>query len=95
MQADTETLVGIGASVFTGVALLPQLIELIREKKPERIHLLTLATLFVGVALWVVYGIFKNDWIIILSNAFSLIVNTLINILTLVYKRRQRKANFS
>ena len=45
-----------------------------------------LVVLFVGVGCWVAYGILKNDWIIIISNSFSFIVNMALTILTIKYK---------
>ncbi|HMG92844.1 MAG TPA: SemiSWEET transporter [Chryseolinea sp.] len=81
-----ETLVGIGASVFTSTALLPQLIKLIKEKKAEGVSVLMLVVLFAGLALWIFYGIMKSDWIIIISNSFALVVNFLIGIFAIRYK---------
>jgi hypothetical protein len=42
------------------------------------------------LVLWVIYGCYKNDWIIILSNAFSLLVNVTIAGLALYYRRFQK-----
>ena len=81
------TVIGILASIFTGIALLPQLIKLIREKKPENISLGMLAALLLGVGLWVYYGFLRNDWIIIVSNSFSWLVNMTIIVLTNKYKK--------
>lgn len=81
-----ETIIGIGASAFTSTSLIPQLIKILREKKADDISLLMLAVLFTGLSLWVWYGVLKNDLIIILSNAFALIINLLIGILAIRYK---------
>jgi MtN3 and saliva related transmembrane protein len=81
-----ETLVGIGASAFTSTSLLPQLIKLIKEKKPEGVSILTLVVLFTGLALWIYYGILKSDWIIIISNSFALIINFITGIVAIRYK---------
>ncbi|MBA3665736.1 MAG: SemiSWEET transporter [Bacteroidetes bacterium] len=82
------TIIGILASIFTAVALLPQLIKIIREKKSEGISYLMLASLFLGLSLWIWYGCMKEDWIIIISNAFSLCVNISIVVLSFVYRER-------
>lgn len=82
-----ETLIGIGASVFTSTSLIPQLVKILREKKAEDISLLMLAVLFTGLALWVWYGVLKNDLIILFSNTFALAVNLLMGILAFRYKR--------
>lgn len=82
-----ETVVGTTASVFTGVALLPQLIKIIREKNAEGISYLMLISLFIGLSFWIWYGSMKTDPIIIISNAFSLLVNLTIFVLSFVYKK--------
>jgi MtN3 and saliva related transmembrane protein len=81
-----ETLVGIGASVFTATSLLPQLIKLIKEKKAQGVSVVMLVVLFTGLALWIWYGFLKSDWIIIISNSFALIINFVIGALTIRYK---------
>jgi len=85
---DHITIIGIAASVLTGVSMLPQLFKMLKEKKAEVISVLTLAVLCCGLLLWVCYGFFKDDWIIIISNGFSLLVNLIIIILSLKYKKR-------
>ncbi len=79
--------VGIAAGVFTSASLLPQLIKLLREKKAHDISLFFLLTLLIGLALWVWYGIIKNDIPIIATNSFSIVVNTLMIIYGIRYKR--------
>ena len=83
-----NTLVGIFASIFTSTSLLPQLIKIIREKKAENISLWMLAVLFTGLSGWIVYGILKNDWIIIAANSFSLVLNILITVFSIKYKQK-------
>lgn len=81
---------GILASIFTGVALLPQLIEVLLHKRPATTPALTLITLFIGLCFWVVYGCFKKDLIIIISNGFSLLVNILIGIMSFYYHKKDK-----
>jgi MtN3 and saliva related transmembrane protein len=79
--------VGIVAGVLTGVSLIPQLVKLIREKKPENISFAMLAVLLAGLAGWVWYGILKNDYPIIITNSFSFLTNITIIILGLIYRK--------
>lgn len=81
-----ETIIGISASVFTAISLLPQLFKLLKEKKGGDVSLGMLGVLFTGLCLWVWYGFLIKDWIIIISNSFSLLVNGLVVIFTLKYK---------
>ena len=76
------------AGVFTAASLLPQLIKLIREKKAEDISLFFLIILFCGLGLWIWYGSLRNDLPIIVTNTFSLIVNSMIIVLGIKYKKK-------
>lgn len=83
---DSTTIVGVIASVSTAVSSLPQLIKLFREKKAENVSLVMFAILVAGLGVWVWYGILKDDWIIIIANGFSFLVNLTTFILSLRYK---------
>ena len=88
MPVPTE-IVGIAAGICTGVAMLPQLIKIIREKKAEDISFVMLLVLIVGLGGWVWYGLLREDYPIIITNAFSLLVN--FAIVYFSYRYRQKK----
>ena len=79
-------LTGIVASIFTAISLLPQLIKLVREKDATNISFATLFVLFIGLGLWVCYGVLRGDWIIVVSNGFSLLVTAVVIALSFHYK---------
>lgn len=85
-------LTGIIASLCTSVALLPQLVKIIKEKSAESISWLMLFTLFIGLGLWVVYGCKKHDPIITVSNSFAWLVNLTVMALTKKYKHHTNSA---
>ena len=78
--------VGIAAGILTGVSLLPQLIKIIKEKKANSISFVMLAVLLAGLCVWIVYGVLKKDYPIIVTNSFSLLTNIVIVVLTIKYK---------
>jgi MtN3 and saliva related transmembrane protein len=78
--------IGIVAGIFTSSSLLPQLIKIIKEKKVEDLSMGMFIALMVGVALWIVYGIMKDDYPIIVTNVFSLILNIAVLVLRYRYK---------
>lgn len=84
------TLIGIGASIFTATAAIPQLIKIIRCKKGDDLSKPMLVVLLAGLALWVVYGLMKKDMIIAIANTIPFIVNLLILFLSFRYKKTQR-----
>jgi len=86
------TFIGIAASVFTGISLLPQLLKLLKEKKSSDISMLMMGTLFAGLALWILYGFRLGDWVIISANSVSLILNASIVVLNFYYKQNYKRA---
>jgi MtN3 and saliva related transmembrane protein len=85
---DLTTIVGVGASVFTSSALIPQVVKLLKEKKSEDVSILMLTVLLLGLGLWVYYGILKSDLIIIVSNVFAACVNILTFVLTIYFRKK-------
>jgi MtN3 and saliva related transmembrane protein len=79
--------IGIAAGILTGTSLLLQLVKIVREKKAVGISFAMLAVLMAGLILWVWYGIRRDDWPLIVTNAFSLIVNIAIMILMFIYRK--------
>ena len=81
--------VGIVAGVLTSASLLPQFIKLIKTKKAEDLSIFFLLLLISGLAMWVWYGIIKQDIPIIATNAFSLLLNALMIFFGLRYKNNK------
>jgi MtN3 and saliva related transmembrane protein len=87
-MTDLTTYIGIGAGLFTGISMLPQLIKIIKEKKAEAISYYMLLILICGLSGWIWYGIRKNDLPILFTNVFSLVINILVVIFSRIYKKR-------
>jgi MtN3 and saliva related transmembrane protein len=84
-----EQVVGIAAGVLTSISMLPQLIKLVKEKKADALSPVMLIVLISGLSLWAYYGILKEDWPIIITNSFSLMLNIILLTLRQIYKKRQ------
>lgn len=82
--------VGVAASICTTLSFLPQLIKMIRTKKTGDISYFMLIILFVGGGLWIGYGIIKDDWIIIISNSVSTLINIVSGIFSIKYRPRDK-----
>ncbi len=85
---DYNQYIGIAAGILTGVSLLPQLVKIIKEKKANSISLGMLTVLLAGLCIWILYGILKKDYPIIVTNSFSLLTNIVIVALAIKYKGR-------
>lgn len=62
---------GLLAAFFTTIANIPQTIKVIKTSSTKSLSAPTYIMLFIGMILWVVYGIIKNDLPIILANSIS------------------------
>jgi len=78
---------GITAGCITALSALPQLIKIIKEKKVEDISLWTLIVLITGLGLWTLYGFLKDDIPILATNLFSLLINVILVVLRMKYKK--------
>lgn len=87
-----ETIIGIIAGILTSISMVPQLIKIIKEKEVKNISWGMITVLLIGVTLWVFYGILKLEWPIILSNAFSVLVNLTLLIYYFVYRKVEPKS---
>lgn len=81
-----STVIGSLAATMTTVAFLPQAIKVVQTRETKSISLWMYVIFSVGVALWLVYGLFKSDLPIILANSVTLIFALVILYFKLVEK---------
>ncbi|MCZ4319764.1 SemiSWEET transporter [Aequorivita viscosa] len=84
---DIEQLIGYLSGILTTIAVLPQIIKSWKTKKIADISPVMFTILILGVGLWTVYGILKNDIPIILFNGISFLLNTSMLVMLILYKR--------
>jgi len=82
-----ETLIGILAGILTSISMLPQLIKVLWKKEVADLSWIMISVLLSGVSLWVYYGILKEEWPIIISNAFSVLVNAVLLVCYFIYRK--------
>ena len=83
-----ENILGLVAGGITSMAMLPQLLKVLKEKNVEDLSLMMIIVLVVGLSLWVWYGVLKDELPIILSNAFAVLVN--LALLTAYFRYREK-----
>ena len=83
-----ENILGLVAGGITSVAMLPQLIKVLKQKDVEDLSLLMILFLILGLSLWVWYGFIKEELPIILSNASAVLVNICLLICYLKYRKK-------
>ncbi|WP_026836592.1 SemiSWEET family sugar transporter [Gillisia sp. JM1] len=79
-------IIGLAAGLCTTVAVIPQIKKAWETKKVEDVSPTMFSILIVGIFLWVVYGVLKNDIPIIATNSISLTLNGIMLYLMLKYR---------
>ena len=80
---------GLGAAVLTMFGFVPQIVKIYRTESVADVSFLMLLQFFVGIFLWLLYGIHIQDEILIVSNAVSF--TTLVVAMGLYMKYRKNK----
>jgi len=69
---DLSNAIGLLAGFLTTIAFVPQVAKIWRARSARDLSLHTFATFTAGVALWLAYGIVRNEAPIIVWNAITL-----------------------
>ena len=83
-------IIGLVAATLTMFSFVPQIIKVIKTKSAHDVSIITLIQLSLGVTLWIIYGLYLRDFIIVFANSVTLI--TLLIILTLYHRYGRRKS---
>lgn len=77
-------IIGLAAAILTTGAFLPQVIRVVKTRSTHDISLAMFVLFCTGIFLWLIYGIMIKDLPIIIANAATFILATII----LIYKFR-------
>ncbi len=83
---DSVTFIGLVAGTFTTISFFPQLIRVCKTRSTRDISLWMFLLFTIGVLLWLIYGIYLQQWPVILSNLLTLISAVVILCFKLKYK---------
>jgi len=72
------TLVGSIASVLVSSSFIPQIIMGYRTKRLNDVSYLLMILISVGMSLWIVYGIEKQDMVIVGANTATIALNMIL-----------------
>ena len=80
-------IIGFMATGFSVSSAVPQIRKALRTKKSDDISIRFIKVLIIGLSLWVVYGIGKNDIVLIIGNSIAVTLNTFMLFLKIKYSR--------
>lgn len=67
-------LIGVIAAGLTSFAFIPQVLKMYTTRSAKDISLVTLIQLSLGVSLWIVYGVYLKDAVVIVANIVTLVI---------------------
>jgi len=68
-------LIGYIAAFFTTFSFAPQAVLTLRTRDTRTLSLGMYSMFVVGVSLWLIYGVLRDDWIIVLANGLTLLLS--------------------
>ena len=83
-------IVGVIAAVCTTSGFIPQIIRGIRTKRLDDVSPVMYTLLIFGISLWLFYGVYLEDKIIIVANAVALVFNVFILVLRYKYMKQRK-----
>ena len=77
-----QELIGLLAAILTTSAFVPQVYKLYREKNAQGVSLTMYLIMFIGVLLWLLYGMLIGSIAIIVANS----VTAFLQLLVIIFK---------
>jgi MtN3 and saliva related transmembrane protein len=85
---DLSEALGYAAGFLTTIAFIPQVLKIWKSKSAEDVSFATFAAFTVGVVLWLLYGIARQEPPIIIWNSVTLVLAIAILVMKVKYKAR-------
>lgn len=83
---DNNEIIGLIAAVLTTSAFVPQVYKTWKAKSAESLSLTMYLVFFVGIVLWLIYGIHINSLAMIFANSVTAFLALLLIIFKIKYK---------
>ena len=80
--------IGYIAGTLTTIAFVPQLVKILRTRSARDVSLGMFVLFMVGVLLWLVYGWFRGDMVLIAANTVTLALSLAILFCKLWFERK-------
>lgn len=84
-------IIGVAAATLTTSSFLPQIFKAYRRKSMEDVSRYLMSMFGTGTVLWMVYGIFKGDIVIVGANAIATAFNVILLYMKFAYRKKSTK----
>jgi len=85
------TAIGAAAAMLTTSSFLPQIVKAYRTKSMDDVSRYLMSFFATGTVLWMVYGVFKSDMVIIGANATASAFNIILLYMKFAYCKKPAK----
>lgn len=85
------SIVGVAAAVLTTSSFLPQMIKAYRTKSMHDVSRYLMSMFATGTVLWMIYGIYKSDPVIVGANAIATVFNVVLLFMKFSYGKKHTK----
>ena len=82
------SLIGVAAAVLTTSSFVPQIIRAYRTKTMDDVSPYLMSLFATGTVLWMTYGLYKSDWVIVAANATATAFNAILLYLKFSYGKK-------
>jgi len=84
-------IIGVSAAVLTMFGFVPQIVKVFKTKSAKDVSILTLVQFALGTILWIVYGVYLKNAIIITANIVTLTTLLILISMYIFYTRFKSK----
>jgi MtN3 and saliva related transmembrane protein len=85
------SMIGVAAAALTTSSFLPQIVRAYRTKSMGDVSRYLMSMFGTGTVLWMFYGIFKGDIVIIGANATAMVFNIILLYMKVAYRQKSAK----
>lgn len=86
MPLDFHNLIGYAAAILTSVAFVPQALKSWQTRDLSGVSLPMYSLFTVGMVMWLVYGVMLGSWPIIIANAITIVLASVVLALKVVHR---------
>ena len=84
-------IIGIVAGILVLSSFIPQLIKAYKTKRMIDVSIYLMGLISTGMFLWIIYGIIRNDVVIIGTNVSGFVLNVILIGLKIKYDRQHKE----
>ncbi len=85
------SIIGLAAATLTTSSFLPQIFKAYRTKSMEDVSRYLMSFFATGTLLWMIYGVYQDDWVIIGANATASAFNVILLYMKFAYRKKPAK----